>query len=894
MIKVQKIVTVIITLLNFYQPAIGRQIDLPAVDTSVLQTWTSIMEGSGIISNNGLYAGYGISHSIYNNSLPDEYVFKSLDGGWEAHVDSVTPAAALITADSRLGIVNMNNNRLCIQELGKANRNIISDVSFYKLVAAGGKNYLLYLTGKDRAFVIYDLSKHSPERRFSHIQEVKVPESGGVIYLVSQDDAGYKINQLTVTGGSLLSIWEGKEAPSSFVTDTKGDQISFKIGSSLWYYNRVKDSQARQLVISMDGNCKGLLIDRTEKFSESGKFLFVRMMGEKLPPLNPNVNPVQVFSYQDAVFDIFADREQPSYLGMYDVNKGNLIRLEHENEKFRSLGKEEDIALVRLCEGAASEYYWNDKGLKRDNLISIPDSRRIAIGKRNWNTILSPSGKYVIYQDDLGADIFCIDVKTGKHTNLTSGLPIPSTDDIMESPISSKSRGLQFYRWSQNEDYILVYDRYDIWQLDVKGINAPINLTNGYGRANHIVFRFCQPEEEKVIELRSGVEIVLSAFNEETKDNGFYKIKLNSAANPSLLTMGQYVYIAPGQVSAGEYPQKSRDKGIYLVRRMSSRESANYFWTKDFKQFNEVSNIHPERNYQWHTSELVSFTTKDGVETQAVLYKPGNFDSTKKYPVLFNYYEKESGRLNAYLRPEYTDQYQFNYPMMLAQGYLICLTDIHYKIGETAHSAVDAVEGAADYLSKLPYVDSSHYGICGGSFGGYETSCLATFSNKFAAAVTISGPSDLISAYGNVPGIRDEIVENRQLRMGVSLSTDPERYLRNSPVAYTKRVTTPILIVNTLSDGNVNVQQGIEYFISLRREGKRAWMLRYQNHSHGIYDPFDQADLYTRMNQFFGHYLKGSPAPVWMTKGISANETGISSGFKYDTITPSSSRLLLK
>jgi hypothetical protein len=883
-----------IILLFFNHSVFGRQHYLPPLDTSVIRKWSSLVNGSGVVSNNGLYVGYGVSHSVYNFSLPDEFVFRSLDGRWEVHIDSVAPLPVLITADGRHGIVNMNNNKLCVQELGKDTRVILPGIIFYKLVTAGGKDYLVYLTDKDGEFVIYDFSKDKPIIRFSNIRQATVSESGNTVYLVSGNDVGFEINRLTVTGGNLLSVWGGNEAPSSLLTDKKGEQLSFKCGSSLWYYNRGLGGQARLLLPSMEGDCHGLTIERAEKFSESGKYLFVRMQGKQLPPLNLNVNPVQVFSYQDAAFDIYKGREQPSYLGIYNLDKGNLIRLEQENEKFRSIGRDDDIALVRHCEGAPSEYYWNDRGLRRDYLISLPDGKRIAIGKRNWNTELSPSGKHVFYQDNFWGDIFCVDVKTGKHINLTDRLSIPLIDDVLEAPISNKSRALEFYGWSGDEDYIIAYDHYDIWQLDVKGVKAPVNLTNGYGRAHHIVFRFCQPAEENAIKVKAGAEVVLSAFNEDTKDNGFYRQKLIRAQSPKLLTMGRYVYIAPGQIVGGEYPQKSLDKEIYLVWRMSTRESPNYFWTRDFKQFTEVSHIYPERGYQWHTSELINFTTKGGIKTQAVLYKPDNFDSTRKYPVLFNYYEHESGKLNAFIGPEHTDHYQFNYPVMLARDYLICLTDIHYNTGEIALSVVDAVEGAAGYLSRLSYVDSTRYGVCGGSLGGYESNCLATFSHKFAAAVTISGPSDLVSFYGNVPGLRDENAENRSFRMGVSLSSDPERYLRNSPVAYTRGITTPILIVNTASDGNVNVQQGIEFFISLRREGKRVWMLRYQNPDHGVSDPFDQADLYMRMNQFFDHYLKGSPAPVWMTRGISANESGVHSGFTYDSIVPSSSRLLLK
>ncbi len=113
--------------------------------------------------------------------------------------------------------------------------------------------------------------------------------------------------------------------------------------------------------------------------------------------------------------------------------------------------------------------------------------------------------------------------------------------------------------------------------------------------------------------------------------------------------------------------------------------------------------------------------------------------------------------------------------------------------------------------------------------------------------------SDLISAYGNYPGLRDEEFEFRQGRMGVSLSADPVKYLKNSPVALARDVTTPLLIATNIEDYNVNVQQSYEWFTSLRREGKTCWMLRYQNASidHGIHNLDDQRDLYMQNDPIF-------------------------------------------
>jgi hypothetical protein len=68
--------------------------------------------------------------------------------------------------------------------------------------------------------------------------------------------------------------------------------------------------------------------------------------------------------------------------------------------------------------------------------------------------------------------------------------------------------------------------------------------------------------------------------------------------------------------------------------------------------------------------------------------------------------------------------------------------------------------------------------------------------------------------------------------------------------------------------------------------GKRAWLLQYDGQSHVIGDagcePL-QADWTHRMDQFFAHYLKGEPAPMWMTRGVPAKDKGLNDGFEYDT-----------
>jgi dipeptidyl aminopeptidase/acylaminoacyl peptidase len=83
-------------------------------------------------------------------------------------------------------------------------------------------------------------------------------------------------------------------------------------------------------------------------------------------------------------------------------------------------------------------------------------------------------------------------------------------------------------------------------------------------------------------------------------------------------------------------------------------------------------------------------------------------------------------------------------------------------------------------------------------------------------------------------------------------------------------------------DGAVPWYQGIELYMAMRRLQKPAWMLTYNNEKHNLTKWPNRMDLDTRMYQFFDHYLKSAPAPVWMKEGIPALKKGKTMGYETD------------
>ena len=70
--------------------------------------------------------------------------------------------------------------------------------------------------------------------------------------------------------------------------------------------------------------------------------------------------------------------------------------------------------------------------------------------------------------------------------------------------------------------------------------------------------------------------------------------------------------------------------------------------------------------------------------------------------------------------------------------------------------------------------------------------------------------------------------------------------------------------------------------MALRRLGKPVWMLQYNKEAHNLKERRNKKDLSIRLQQFFDHYLKGAPAPMWMTHGLPAMQKGIDWGYDLD------------
>lgn len=487
---------------------------------------------------------------------------------------------------------------------------------------------------------------------------------------------------------------------------------------------------------------------------------------------------------------------------------------------------------------------------------------------------LSPAGKYVMWFSD--RQYYCYEIATGKTTLISSDVPYPLWDETEDIPLPEK-QPYGTMGWSENDEDILVYDRYDVWSLDPTGKRKPVCLTDGEGRAKSLKFRGYTPEPD-FRAFKPGSQILYSVFDYKTKENGLATATFrNVASKPKIEILDGFKFY---QV------RKAKNKDVYSWIQGNFETSPNVFVSANIekKEWKRVSDSNPQmKDYRWGTARLVKWNAYDGKPCEGVLYLPEDYNENGSYPMITYFYEELSDLLYHHYDMEPSWSW-INFPFYVSRGYAIFVPDVHYTAGVPGESAYNFIcSGVEAVCSQYPGIDVKRLGIDGQSWGGYQVSYLVTRTNMFACAGAGAPVANMTSAFG---GIRWESGDSRQAqyemgqsRIGQNLWEAPQLYIANSPVFYADRIQTPLLIMHNDADGAVPWYQGIELFMALRRLGKPVWMLQYNGEAHNIRERRNRKDITIRLQQFFDHYLQGSPMPQWMKNGIPAIRKGQEYGY---------------
>jgi len=247
--------------------------------------------------------------------------------------------------------------------------------------------------------------------------------------------------------------------------------------------------------------------------------------------------------------------------------------------------------------------------------------------------------------------------------------------------------------------------------------------------------------------------------------------------------------------------------------------------------------------------EFLQVKSHDGVELNAMMIKPPNFDAAKKYPVLVYTYGGPHAQV---VTKSWGGAGTLWHELMAQHGYIIFALDnrgsagrghlfeepIHFRFG--AQEMSDQRDGAA-YLKTLQYVDAKRIGIHGWSYGGHMT-LHAMFEDPQDFKVGFAGGPVTDWHY------YDSIYTERYIGL---LPQNEQSYQESSPIENAKNLVGKLLIAHGTGDDNVHYANTLAVINELIENEKYAEVIALPGRGHGPTDPEARVVLWNRVMKFF-------------------------------------------
>jgi dipeptidyl aminopeptidase/acylaminoacyl peptidase len=301
----------------------------------------------------------------------------------------------------------------------------------------------------------------------------------------------------------------------------------------------------------------------------------------------------------------------------------------------------------------------------------------------------------------------------------------------------------------------------------------------------------------------------------------------------------------------------SRDGSVSAVIRQSPSAPPE-LWAGPIGNWKQLTTLNSGIKPAW--GEMVNFHWTNGkLQLQGWLMLPVNYSPDKKYPLVVNVHGGPSAACGARWDSQIMGPQS-------AMGYFAFCANPRGSYGQgeafTQGNVKDFGGGdfrdimaGIDAISKQYPIDPHRLGIRGHSYGGYMTMWAETQTHRFAAAVAGAGVSDLLSYYGV-----NEIDEWMIPFFGASVYDDPAVYAKSDPMHFVKNVKTPTLILVGDRDGEVPVEQSIEWWHALKALHVPVKFVVYPNEGHVFVKPADWHDYFLRSLEWFDEWFgKASP-----------------------------------
>ena len=655
-----------------------------------------------------------------------------------------------------------------------------------------------YKTGKE-AGVLFDLSKIKGNDVPKSVSEYEFSSDEKKILISDLHEAIYRHSYKadyyiydTQTGKMTRLYPDDKVQLATF--SPKADKVAFVYKNNLYY----KDLQSNQIVqITKDGEWNNIINGAPdwvyeEEFSFSKAFEW-SPKGDKIAFLRFDESKVKQFSmtYYGKLYPTEYKFKYPKAGETNSIVTVHIYNLNTKENTLVDTGNETDQYIPRI------------KWTKDNNLLSFIRLNRLqnkfelllADPKGNSNVIYTETDKrYVELFDDLTF------LEDGQHFI-----------------ISSEKDGFK---------HLYLYDLNGKLVNRITNGNWEVADFLGYNAKNKLVY-YTSTENSPLQRQLYSIKIDGSKKTQLSEKAGTHEINFSHS----------YKYYIDFYTNANTpYYITLRDSKGKLIRVLEDNKAL----------------LDKMKEYNFVKKEFFSFKTSEGVELNGWMYKPANFDKTKKYPVFMHMYGGPGSQ-------EVTDSWNYNdvwYQLLAQKGYLVVCVDNRGTGGRGAefkkltygqlgkYETIDQIE-AAKYIGSLPYADASRISMQGWSYGGYmSTLCLEKGAGVFKTAIAVA-PVTNWRYY-------DSIYTERY--MGLP-QDNADGYDDNSPINHTELIKGKYLLMHGLADDNVHFQNSAELITKLIQNEVQFDLMIYPNKNHGIYGGNTRHYLFKKMLLFLEENL---------------------------------------
>ena len=548
---------------------------------------------------------------------------------------------------------------------------------------------------------------------------------------------------------------------------------------------------------------------------------------------------------------------------MVDLKTYNVRELLPE-ERYSSmqLAKNDSFITYVVTYPVKTEYgqnYYREGGreyeLFRLDLISGADEKTLVKRhKKRLNFIWNKENTLFAWDDE--GDIFFQSVDDDEPKNLTKDKTKPEEEKSSESvdedkpPVSNdinkssidkdkKDEKVRFslIRFSPDGGKLLAGTKKGLWIIDHQ--SEKLEMVYEYPEEEDQEEERGGPQRPRVIEWSPDGRYLYMTYSAQDKwERGFTRYDLVLRKMEDLI----------------------KDKNLY--RRLSMSEDGEKFFysfsngdlpdeflmtDKNFTSETPLTNLNPwVQERKLTRSELIKYLDVDGKELYGILYYPVDYQPDKKYPLVCEIYERF-----------FDNGFNTSMNIIANQGWFGLRPSVDLVIGYPGEAWVKGVTSAVNHLIERGLVDPKKVGVHGTSYGGYAASLLITQTDRFAAAINISGKVNIISFLGDSPRIGHRnygAAEAGQDRLGKTLWDAPLKYINHSAVMFADRIKTPHLLITGEGDWNVPAGNTREMYYALRRLGKECVWVNYYNDGHGLGAAADEAtyvDKWTRVIDWY-------------------------------------------